>query len=63
MPLREEEAQERKGHCRGKPRRVSTRFGNGGGKLNRRRARVVLNPCARESKARTDGLSRAKLIS
>ena len=30
---------------------VSTRFGEGGGQLDRRRARGGLNPCARESQA------------
>ena len=43
--------------------RVSTRFGEGGGELDRRRARGVLNPCARESKERTGRLLREKLIS
>ena len=33
-------------------RRVSIRFNEGRGKLDRRRARGMLNPCARESKAR-----------
>ena len=37
-------------------RRGSTRFGEGGGQLDRRRARGVLNPCAREAKARTGGV-------
>ena len=32
-------------------RRVSTRFGKGGGQFDRRRAREVLNPRVRESKA------------
>ena len=34
-------------------RRESSRFDEGGGKLDRSRARGVLNPCVRESKART----------
>ena len=34
--------------------RVSIRFGEDGGTLDRRRARGVLNPCARESQARTE---------
>ena len=43
---------------------VRTRFGQGGGQqLDRRRARGGLNPCARESKARTGRLLRGKLIS
>ena len=45
--------------------RVSThqRFGKGGRQLDRRRARGVLNPCARESKARTGRFLREKLMS
>ena len=43
--------------------RVSTRFGEGGGKLDCRRARGVLNHFARESKARTGEFLRRKLIS
>ena len=39
------------------------RFGEVGGQLNRRRARGVLNPCARESKARTGRFLREKLMS
>ena len=42
--------------------RVSTRFGKGGGQLDRRRARGTLNPCQRESKARTRRVQRGKLI-
>ena len=42
---------------------VRTRFGEGGGQLDRRRVRVVLNPCARESRARTGRFLREKLIS
>ena len=42
---------------------VRTRFGEGGGQLDRRRARGVLNPCARESKARTRRFLREKLMS
>ena len=42
---------------------VRTRFGEGGGQLDRRRARGGLNPCARESKARTGRFLREKLIS
>ena len=41
---------------------VRTRFGEDGGKLDRRRAREVLNPCARESKARTERLLTEKLM-
>ena len=33
---------------------VRTRFGEGGGQLDRRRARGGLNPCVRKSKARTE---------
>ena len=43
--------------------RVSTRFGEGGGQLDRRRARGVLSPCARESKALTTGILRGRLVS
>ena len=43
--------------------RVSTRFSESGGQLDRPRTRGVLNPCARESKARTGGFPRGKLIS
>ena len=42
---------------------VRTRFGEGGEQLDRRRARGVLNPCARESKARTGRFLREKLMS
>ena len=42
---------------------VRTRFGEGGGQLDRRRARGVLNLCARESKARTGRVLREKMIS
>ena len=42
---------------------VRTRFGKGGGQLDRRRPRIMLNPCARESKARTGRFLREKLIS
>ena len=42
---------------------VRTRFGEGGGQLDRRGARGALNPCARESKARTGRFLREKLIS
>ena len=43
---------------------VRTRFGEGGGKFDRRRARGVLNPCARESKAaRTGRFLRETVIS
>ena len=41
---------------------MRTRFGEGGGQLDRRRARGVLNPCARELKARTGKFLREKLI-
>ena len=43
--------------------RVRTRFGDGGGQLDRRRARGVLSPCARKSKARSGRFLRGKLIS
>ena len=43
--------------------KVRTRFGEGGGQLDRRRARRVLNPCARESKARTVRFLRVNLTS
>ena len=43
---------------------VRTRFGEGGGQLDRRRTRGGLNPCARESKAaRTGRFLREKLMS
>ena len=42
---------------------VRTRFGEGEGQLDRRRAREGLNPCARESKARTGRFLREKLMS
>ena len=38
-------------------------FGQGGGQLDPRRARCVLDPCARASKARTRKFLREKLIS
>ena len=44
-------------------RRRHTRFGEGGGQLDRRRARGVLNPCVQESKARIGRFLREKLIS
>ena len=42
---------------------MRTRFGESGGQLGRRRIRGVLNPCARELKARTGRFLREKLIS
>ena len=42
---------------------VRTRFGEDGGKFDRRRARGVLNPCAQELKARTGRFLRENLIS
>ena len=42
---------------------VRTTFDEGGGQLDRRQARGVLNPCARESKARTGKVLRETLIS
>ena len=42
---------------------VRTRFGEDEGQLDRKRARGGLNPCARESKARTGRFLREKLIS
>ena len=42
---------------------VRTRFGEGRGQLDRRRARGGLNPCARESKARTGRFLNDKLMS
>ena len=42
---------------------IRTRFVEGGGQLDRRRARRVLNPCARESKARIGRFLRKKLMS
>ena len=55
-------------HCRGEPGGAlsggyAPRLGEGGRQLDRRRARGVLNPCARESKARTGRFLRKKLIS
>ena len=41
--------------------RVTARFGEGGGQLDRRQARVVLNLCAREPTARTGRFLRGKL--
>ena len=41
---------------------VRTRLGEEGGQLDRRRAREVLNPCARESKARTGRFLREKKL-
>ena len=41
---------------------IRTRFGEGGGQLDRRRARGMLIPCARESKARTGRFLREKLM-
>ena len=43
--------------------RVSIRSDEGGGQLNRRQARVVLNTSARESNAQTGRFLREKLIS
>ena len=43
--------------------RVHTRLGEGGVQLDRRRARGGLNPCARESKARTGRFLKEKLMS
>ena len=42
---------------------VRTRFGEVGGQLDGRRARGVLNPCARESKVRTGRFLKRKLMS
>ena len=42
--------------------RVSTRFGEGGEQLDRRRARAVLNSGARESKVQTGRFLRGNLI-
>ena len=42
---------------------VRTKFGAGGGQFDRRGDRGVLNPCARESKARTGRFLSEKLIS
>ena len=55
-------------HCRGEPGSalsggVHTKFGEGGGQIDRRQARGMLNPCARESKARTGRFLRERLIS
>ena len=56
-----------RGHCRGEPGNalswVRTRFGEDGGQDDRRQAKGVLNPCARESKARTGRFLREKLMS
>ena len=44
--------------------RVSTKFGEGGGHLDRRRVKEVRNPCMREqSWAKTGRLPRVKLVS
>ena len=43
--------------------RTYTRFGEGEGQLDRGRARGVLNPCARESKARTGRFLRENVTS
>ena len=53
----------RKGAVARSIERVSTRSGEGGGQLDRRRVRGVLNPCAREFKVRTGRFLRGKLIS
>ena len=57
-------------HCRGKPGNALSggyapdSVSECGGKLDRRRdSRAVFNPCARESKARTERFLREKLIS
>ena len=42
---------------------LRARFGEGGEQIDRRLARGVLNPCARESKARTARFLMEKLIS
>ena len=42
---------------------VRTRFGEGGGQLDRRRARGALNPCAREPKAWNGRFLREKVMS
>ena len=42
---------------------VRTRFGEGGGQLDRRRTRRVLNPCAPEPKAQIGRFLRENLIS
>ena len=42
--------------------RVSTRFGEGGGKPGRLRARGELNPCERESKEQIGSFLKGKLI-
>ena len=42
---------------------VRSRFDESGGQFDRRRARGVLNPCARELKARTGRFLKEKLIS
>ena len=42
---------------------IRTSFGEGGGQLDRRRARRGLNLCARESKARTGRFLREKVMS
>ena len=66
--LREVAARERQGALSRRVRQrsigwVRTRFGEGGGQFNHRRARRMLNRCARESKARTGRFLREKLIS
>ena len=56
-------------HCGGEPGSALSggyapiRFGEGEGQLDCRRARGVLNPCARESKARNGRFLREKLMS
>ena len=50
-------------HCRRSIGWVRFRFGEGAGQFDRRRAREGLNPCARESKARTGRFLRGKLMS
>ena len=42
---------------------TTTRFGEGEGQFDRRRSREGLNPCARESKARTGRFLKEKLVS
>ena len=68
-----------KGHCRGKPSRKqqhaqayfspryrvskSQRLGEDGAQIDRRRTKGVRDPCARETKARTETFFSRKLIS
>ena len=57
-----------RGHCRGEPGSAlsggyAPDLARAGGQLNRRRVRGLLNPCTRESKARTGKFLKETLMS